>query len=89
MLAGLGEREKLLAAAWLASLRAPRTRRARVGDVRGWLGWLAHRGVDVLGRGPGTRGFVGGRPAGPRGGVFHGAAPAGGAVELLPLLRRA
>ena len=28
VLAGLGEREELLAAAWLASLRAPRTRRA-------------------------------------------------------------
>ena len=29
---------RLLAAAWLASLRAPRTRRAYAGDVRGWLG---------------------------------------------------
>jgi hypothetical protein len=35
VLAGLGEREELLAAAWLASLRAPRTRRAYAGDVRG------------------------------------------------------
>jgi site-specific recombinase XerD len=51
VLAGLGEREELLAAAWLASLRAPRTRRAYAGDVRGWLGWLAERGVDVLGAG--------------------------------------
>ena len=51
VLAGLGEREELLAAAWLASLRAPRTRRAHAGDVRGWLGWLAERGVDVLGAG--------------------------------------
>ncbi len=51
VLAGLGEREELLAAAWLASLRAPRTRRAYAGDVRGWLGWLADRGVDVLGAG--------------------------------------
>jgi integrase/recombinase XerD len=48
VLAGLGEREELLAAAWLASLRAPRTRRAYAGDVREWLGWLAGRGVDVL-----------------------------------------
>ena len=48
VLAGLGEREELLAAAWLASLRAPRTRRAYAGDVRGWLGWLAERGTDVL-----------------------------------------
>jgi site-specific recombinase XerD len=51
MLAGLGEREELLAAAWLASLRVPRTRRAYAGDVRGWLGWLAERGTDVLGAG--------------------------------------
>ena len=51
VLAGLGEREELLAAVWLASLRAPRTRRAYAGDVRGWLGWLAVRGVDVLGAG--------------------------------------
>ena len=48
VLAGLGEREELLAAAWLASLRAPRTRRAYAADVRGWLGWLTERGVDVL-----------------------------------------
>ena len=48
VLAGLGEREELLAAAWLASLRAPRTRRAYASDVRGWLGWLAERGTDVL-----------------------------------------
>ena len=51
VLAGLGEREELLAAAWLASLRAPRTRRAYAGDMRGWPGWLADRGVDVLGAG--------------------------------------
>ena len=48
MLGGLGEREELLAAAWLASLRAPRTRRAYAGDLRGWLGWLTERGTDVL-----------------------------------------
>jgi Phage integrase, N-terminal SAM-like domain len=45
VLAGLGEREELLAAAWLASLRAPRTRRAYAADMRGWL---AERGADVL-----------------------------------------
>ena len=48
VLGGLGEREELLAAAWLASLRAPRTRRAYAGDLRGWLGWLTERGTDVL-----------------------------------------
>ena len=48
MLAGLGEREELLTAAWLASLRAPRTRRAYASDIRGWLGWLTERGTDVL-----------------------------------------
>ena len=37
-----------LAATWLASLRALRTRRAYAGDVRGWQGWLTERGVDVL-----------------------------------------
>lgn len=51
VLAGLGEREELLAAAWLASLRAPRTRRAYAGDLRGRLSWLGVRGVDVLGAG--------------------------------------
>ena len=35
VLAGLGEREELLAGAWLASLRAPRTRRAQLsGAIR-------------------------------------------------------
>ena len=38
VLAGLGEREELLAAAWLASLRAAGTRRAHASDVRGRLG---------------------------------------------------
>ena len=45
---GLGPREELLAAAWLTSLRSPRTRRAYAGDLRGWLSWLGQRGVDVL-----------------------------------------
>ena len=46
--AGFGRREQLLAAAWLMSLRSARTRRAYAGDLRGWLSWLAERGVDVL-----------------------------------------
>jgi hypothetical protein len=40
------EREQLLAAAWLTSLRSPRTRRAYSGDLRAWLSWLAERGVS-------------------------------------------
>ena len=46
--AQLGQREQLLAAAWLTSLRSPRTRRAYCGDLRAWLSWLGERGVDVL-----------------------------------------
>ena len=87
VLAGLGEREELLAAAWLASLRAPRTRRAYAGDVRGWLGWLADRSVDVLGA---SRVHVDLWVAGQQdqGRSLDRAAPAVRAVELLPLLRR-
>jgi integrase/recombinase XerD len=51
VVAGLGEREQLLAAAWLASLRSPRTRRAYAGDLGGWLSWLGERGTDVLSAG--------------------------------------
>jgi integrase/recombinase XerD len=47
-LAELGERDQLLAAAWLTSLRSARTRRAYFTDLRVWLGWLAERGVPVL-----------------------------------------
>jgi integrase/recombinase XerD len=47
----LPAREQLLAAAWLTSLRAARTRRAYFADLRAWLGWLAPRGVDVLAAG--------------------------------------
>ena len=47
-MAGLGQREELLAAAWLMSLRSARTRRAYAGDLRAWLAWLAERDVDVL-----------------------------------------
>jgi site-specific recombinase XerD len=48
LIAQHGEREQLLAAAWLTSLRSPRTRRAYSGDLRAWLSWLAERDVDVL-----------------------------------------
>jgi len=47
----LGEREQVLAAAWLTGLRSPRTRRAYAGDLAGWLAWLAERGTDALGAG--------------------------------------
>lgn len=47
----VSERERLLVAAWLASLRSKRTRRAYLQDVRAWLGWCAERGVDVLAAG--------------------------------------
>jgi site-specific recombinase XerD len=46
--ANLGQREELLAAAWLMSLRSARTRRAYAGDLQAWLAWLSERGVDVL-----------------------------------------
>jgi len=48
VMSGLAPREELLAAAWLMSLRAARTRRAYAGDLAGWLAWLAERGTDVL-----------------------------------------
>ena len=70
VLAGLDEREELLAAAWLASLRAPRTRRAYAADVRGWLGWLTERGTDVLDAGRVHVDMWAGGPARPgRGGL--------------------
>jgi integrase/recombinase XerD len=47
-LAELGERDQLLAAAWLTSLRSARTRRAYFTDLRVWLVWLAERTVAVL-----------------------------------------
>jgi integrase/recombinase XerD len=50
-MAGLPMREELLAAAWLMSLRAARTRRAYAGDLRAWLAWLGERGIDVLAAG--------------------------------------
>jgi hypothetical protein len=53
----LGERDRLLAAAWLASLRSSRTRRSYAGDLLGWQAWLAERGLEIPGAGR-----VGGRP---------------------------
>jgi integrase/recombinase XerD len=50
-LAGLGQREELLAAAWLVSLRSARTRRAYAGDLQAWLAWLGEREIDVLAAG--------------------------------------
>lgn len=47
----LGEREQILVAAWLTGLRSARTRRAYVGDVTAWLGWLVDRETDVLAAG--------------------------------------
>jgi hypothetical protein len=47
-LAVLEDRERLLAAAWLASLRSARTRRSYAADLLGWRTWLAERGLDVL-----------------------------------------
>jgi site-specific recombinase XerD len=47
-LAELGQRERLLAAAWLLSLRSARTRRAYFADFGAWLGWLAGRDLEVL-----------------------------------------
>jgi site-specific recombinase XerD len=47
-LAGLAQRERLIASAWLSSLRSARTRRAYAGDLLAWLGWLGPRGVEVL-----------------------------------------
>ncbi len=44
----LGEREQLLASAWLTGLRSARTRRAYAGDVAAWLGWLAERETSAL-----------------------------------------
>jgi integrase/recombinase XerD len=47
-LAALTDRDRLLAAAWLAGLRSARTRRSYAGDLLAWQEWLADRGVEVL-----------------------------------------
>lgn len=48
-LSTLDDREQLLAAAWLVSLRSARTRRSYAGDWLAWHHWLSERGIDVLG----------------------------------------
>lgn len=50
-LAALDDRDRLLAAAWLASLRSARTRRSYAADLLGWQAWLAERGLELLGAG--------------------------------------
>lgn len=47
-LAARAARERLLAAAWLAGYRSPRTRRAYALDLSAWLDWLHGLQVDVL-----------------------------------------
>jgi integrase/recombinase XerD len=47
-LAARPARERLLAAAWLAGYRSPRTRRAYALDLSAWLDWLHGLQVDVL-----------------------------------------
>lgn len=47
-LAELPERERLLVAVWLVSLRSARTRRAYFGDLAAWLAWLCERHLDPL-----------------------------------------
>ena len=47
-LAVLDDRERLLAAAWLASLRSARTRHSYAGDLLSWQAWLAERGLELL-----------------------------------------
>jgi len=47
-LGGSPDRERLLAAAWLAGYRSPRTRRAYAADLAAWLDWLTGLDVDVL-----------------------------------------
>ena len=47
-LAARPARERLLAAAWLAGYRSPRTRRAYALDMTAWLDWLHGLQVDVV-----------------------------------------
>ena len=47
----LDDRDRLLSAAWLASLRSARTRCAYAGDLLAWRRWLAARGLELLGAG--------------------------------------
>ena len=48
VLAERPEREQLLVAAWLATYRSVRTRRAYAGDLADWLAWLHAAGLDPL-----------------------------------------
>jgi integrase/recombinase XerD len=50
-LAALDDRDRLLASAWLTSLRSARTRRSYAGDLFGWRAWLTERGIALLGAG--------------------------------------
>jgi integrase/recombinase XerD len=47
-LAKLDDRDRLLTAAWLASLRSARTRRSYAGDLLAWRDWLAGPGLELL-----------------------------------------
>lgn len=47
----LDARDRLLAAAWLASLRSPRTRRSYAGDFLLWRVWTRDRDIDLLAAG--------------------------------------
>ena len=44
----LDDRDRLLAAAWLASLRSARTRSAYAGDLLACRAWLTERGLKLL-----------------------------------------
>ena len=84
VLAGVGEREELLAGRLAGQPACARTRRAYAADVHGWLGWLAERGTDVLKAGRVHVAVWVSASAGPRRGGLHCAAAAVGAVQLLP-----
>ena len=86
VLAVLEDRERLLAAAWLASLRSARTRRSYAADLLGWRAWLAGRGVDVLAAGRVHAGSVGAGAAGGGGGGRERAPAAVGGRVVLPVL---
>ncbi|MDN5760404.1 MAG: hypothetical protein L0H59_18095, partial [Tomitella sp.] len=45
--------DRLLAAAWLASLRSARTRRSYAGDLLGWRAWLPSGAPDLRAAGSG------------------------------------
>jgi integrase/recombinase XerD len=47
----LGEREQVIAAVALTGLRSARPRRAYVGDVAAWLGWLVGPDTEALAAG--------------------------------------